>query len=688
MTRHAPPRAPGIALGLLLATVPLAHPPALAQSAPAVRMQNVDLRAFIQDVSRATGTTFIIDPQVQGSVDIHRDAAMTDEDLIGVLLVVLRSNGLVAVPAGRATYRVVPDDTAAQQPGAALGFSTEVVRLQRLDARSAAETLKPLLGRGGVVMALPQGNQLLVADYTDNIRRVRQLIARIDSDSASLDTVTLRNTSAREMAATLREVFGIAGDGGSALSILPVESSNSLVIRGDTAMIRDVVKMALDLDARAQSSGDVAVVRLQHASADQLLTVLQQLIGQAPDGAAGATAEATRTAAPADTASAQIISPAGGKRPTIVRYPGSNSLIIHADPDTQRTLLDVIRQLDVRREQVLVEAIVVEISDDASRRLGTQLLLAGKNGSVPIAATQYSNSGVGIVPLAGAALAGRSSSDDDGEDTVAELAREAAARSLLGLSGGLFGLARESGDNVFGLIIEAVQSDTSSNLLSTPSILTLDNEEARILVGQEVPLTTGEALSSNYDNAFRTIQREDVGVQLTVRPQINSGGGITLQIKQEVSGVAGPVSSDYQELILNKREIQTNVVVDDGAIVVLGGLLDHNDRHTVEKVPLLGDIPVIGALFRSRARSGAKTNLMVFLRPTILRGAEDARRITGQRYGYVRDQQLGPRSPEAALDRLVREYLQTTPPDALPPSVPAPASIPAPLPPAAESAQP
>lgn len=654
---------------------------ALAQTADAsaaMRMQNVDIRAFIQDVARATGTTFIVDPRVQGSVDIHREQAMDNQDLIGVLLAVLRGNGLVAVPAGRATYRIVPDDIAAQQPGSlggsGFGFATEVFTLQRLDARAAAETLKPLLGRGGVVMALPQGNRLLVADYADNIRRVRGLVERIDRDSGSIDTVTLRNTSAREMASTLAGIFGIAGsDPGSALSILPVDSSNSLVVRGDASLVRQVAQMALDLDGRAERHGDVVVVKLQHASADQLLPVLQQLIGQSPDGASGNGALQATSAV--DVANAQVIAPAGGKRPTIVRYPGSNSLVIHADPDTQRTLLEVIRQLDERREQVLVEAIVVEISDDAARKLGVQLLLAGKDGNVPIAATQFSNADVGILPLAGAALAGRRNGDED--DKIAELAREAAARSLFGLSGSLFGIAGQRGDNLFGMIISAVQSDTGSNLLSTPSILTLDNEEARILVGQEVPLTTGEALSGNFDNAFRTIQREDVGVQLTVRPQINAGGGITLRIKQEVSAVAGPVSSDYQELILNKREIETNVVVDDGAMVVLGGLLDQSDRNTLQKVPLLGDIPGIGALFRSRSRAGNKTNLMVFLRPTIVRGAEDAQRETARRYNYIRDRQLRDGRAEAALDALVRDYMMTTPP-----TMPLPGSVP---PPAADS---
>jgi len=675
-----------IAAGALVFPVPPA--PAQAASAPALRMQNVELSAFIQDVARATGTTFIVDPRVQGTVTVTRGDAMSNEDLMGVLLAVLRGNGLIAVPAGPATYRVVPDDTAAQQPGTPLGFATRVFPLQRIDARAAAETLKPLVGRGGVVVALPQGNQLLVADYADNLQRIFGLVERIDRDSASIDTVALRNTSARELAATLAGLYGGTTDRSAAapLSVVPVESSNSLLLRGNPALVQRAAQLAMELDARAERSGDVAVVRLQHASAEQLLPVLQQLIGQAPDPVAAASgADAARIpSAPAgaatDAASTQIIAPASGKRPVIVRYPGANSLIVHADPDTQRVLLDVIRQLDVRREQVLVEALVVEISDEAARKLGTQLLLAGKDGRVPIGLTQFSNGGPGIASLAGGALAGRSGEDGD---EAADLARRTAAQALLGLSGGLIGLADERDDRLFGLIINVVKSDTGSSLLSTPSILTLDNEEARIMVGQEVPITTGEVLSTNNDNPFRTIDRQDVGIQLTVRPQINSGGGITLAIKQEVSSVNGTVSSSSDELVLNKREVETNVVVDDGAIVALGGLLDQSQEARTEKIPLLGDIPVVGALFRSRSRSRSKTNLMVFLRPTIVRNAADAQRHTAARYGYLREQQLrGDPTALAELDAVVRDYLRANPPVA-PVAAPAPAPAKAPVQPGA-----
>ena len=684
-------RIPACLLAISLALHPVqplsAQAPSKDGSEPiAFDMREADIRAFIHEVSRATGTRFVVDPRVQGTVTYASDQAMSQTELLGVLLTVLRGNGLIAVPAGAGTYRVVPDDTAAQQPGSAgggmLGFHTEVIGLHRVDARIAAETIKPLVGRGGLVMPTPQGNSLLVADYADNLRRIRALIAQIDSDRASIDTVTLRNSSAREIAATVGSLFGVAGaeSGNATLSILPVPSSNSVVVRGDPTVVQRVVQMVLELDRRAESTGDVRVVRLQHASAEQLLPVLQQLVGQPAAGEPGNAAGAEATPAVAasmpavEPSQVQVIATASGRRPTIVRAPGQNALIINADPEMQRTLLEVIRELDARRQQVLVEAIVVEISDQAARELGAQIALANRDGA-PFGVTQFRRTGTpGITELAGAALL---KDDPDDDSDLADTARRAALQSLLGLGGGLAGIAGSAGDTLFGLIINAVKSDTGSNLLSTPSIMTLDNEAARILVGQEVPITTGEVLGDSNSNPFRTIERQNVGIQLEVTPQINAGGGITLQLRQEVSSIAGPVSSDFEELILNKREVETRVLVDDGAIVVIGGLLDQAERSSVDKVPLLGDIPILGSLFRSTARSKDKTNLMIFLRPTVIGSSADAQRATAPRYDYMRDAQLqlddgklddGGRR-EAALDALVRDYLRTHPPVA-PPAAP------------------
>jgi general secretion pathway protein D len=421
-----------------------------------------------------------------------------------------------------------------------------------------------------------------------------------------------------------------------------------------------------------------------------LLPVLQTLLGQTPS-----VMQSTSTKRPgvrnspqpeAEAITTVATSGAGGafanKNAVVTRFEGANALVIAAPNDVQRMLGEVIRQLDTRRQQVLVEAIIVEISEGAAKQLGVQLLLSGLKGSnIPFAVTNYSNATPGILNVAGGALSGKVR--DDNPD-LANALQETAANAIAGATGGLAGFAAQSGNAIFGAIINAVKSDNKSNILSTPSIMTLDNQQARILVGQEIPITTGEALSNNFDNAFRTVQRQNVGITLEVKPQINSGGAIKLDLRQEVSSIAGPVSKDFSDLILNKREIETTITVDDGEIVGIGGLLDDNERKTIEKIPFLGDLPVLGNLFKSKSKSRSKTNLMVFIRPTILRSAAEAREMTERRYGYIRNQQEPNATGDTSLDELVREYMGGVPPipskpgDVVVPPAPVPAPLPAP----------
>jgi general secretion pathway protein D len=639
-----------------------------------LNLRDADIRIFIQDVARATGQTFVIDPRVQGKVSVASQEPLSRSELFEVMLSTLRANGLVAIPTGAGGYRIAPEEGAASQPGSAgggLGFATQVFRLRTLEAAAAAETLKPLVGRQGVILPSRRGNLLVVADYADNLRRIRTLLSQIDQDSSVTETITLRSSSAREMGEVVNDLLKAPGDPAGArngvVSVVVVASSNSLILRGEAATIRPLLNTIADLDRRAESSSDIRVIQLQHANADQLLPVLQQLVGQTvtapaatPSSGAGGGAQQS---APTPAAAAFG---GGAARANIARYAGANAIVIAADPDTQRTLAEVIRQLDTRRQQVLVEAIVVEVSDDTAKRLGVQFALAGTNGSsIPFMATNYSNSAPNLMAITGAIAAQENLPEDS--STLA-LLRDTAIQSLLGANGIITGGGgRINDDALFGFIVNAVKSDTASNLLSTPSILTQDNQEARILVGQEVPITTGEVLGDANSNPFRTIQRQNVGVQLEVKPQINAGGAITLFLRQEVSAVAGPVSEDFNELILNKREIETTVSVDDGEIIVLGGLLDQNERVSVERIPGLGDIPGVGHLFRSTAREGGKTNLMVFIRPTIVRSAADARAITAPRYEYIRDQQaMRNKQGISELDQLVREYLRAAPPTEAP----------------------
>jgi general secretion pathway protein D len=668
---------------------PLTATPVMAQSGErqTLNVQGADIRAFIQDVARSTGRTFIVDPAVTGTVTVTSERALTRAQLFEVFLSTLRANGLVVTPTSSGAYRISPAQGAAQGPSTVGSerFSTEVFQLRNIDAASAAETIRPLVGAQGQVLANPGANSVVVADFADNLARIRSLVGRIDVDRTGFEVVTLQNSSAREIAAVLQSVLAPPGGqpGQGMVSVTPVESSNSIVLRGDPSAMARIRPLIEDLDRRAESADDVKVVFLQHANAEALLPVLQQIVGQqvtaasanaTPAASRGGSGEAPAAGIPA---AAPAAAPVPGQRATIARFPGANALVISASADTQRMLSEVIRQLDQRRQQVLIEAIVVELSDNAVRELGVQWLLAGEDGN-PIGLTNYSNSAVPLLPIAGGAAAGQLDEDDPLREQLQNLALD----TLLGANGFVGGGGGRIGNGLFGFIINAAKNDAGSNLLQTPSLMTLDNEEATILVGQEVPITTGETLLDGNSNPFRTTERQDIGVKLIVRPQINAGGSITLFLRQEVSSINGVLTNSASDLVLNKRELETTLVVDDGDIAVAGGLLDQNDRLSVDKVPGLGDIPYVGALFRSTSHQRGRTNLMVFIRPTIIRNPADAQTLAADRWGYMRQQQLNANpGVEPSLDEMLRDYMRTQPPAAPGATAPVGEVVISPLPP-------
>jgi len=670
-----------------------------------INMRDVDVRAFANDAAKVTGRTMIVDGRVNQKVSVASQRPLSRSEYFEVFLSTLRANGLVAIPI-QGGYRIQPIEGAATQPTRVTRnsrsnnqFVTEIVRLRNLDAPGALETVRPLISPQGSVTANKNANSLVIVDFADNIRRIRQLLGSIESSSSAVagpdtQTVYLKNAGPREIAQSLSQL-GAAGESGVSVSAL--DSASAILLRGNPAAVARFARLVRELDSRAEAGTEIRVYWLEHADAEQLLPVLQQLVGQpvsepssAPDFVKSQQGEGTGagSTSPGQPPVAQASANSGTgivrRGPAVVaRYTGTNAIIIAANADAQRQLGEVIRQLDTRREQVLVEAIIVEIGDDAAKKLGVQFLLAGKNA--PFLATNYSNAEPSIATVAGAIanyrLGRQTSTSADGNITttfdspLGSGVTDAAVQSVLAATGGFGGgLVKLAGSTLFGAIINAVKSDTASNILSTPSIMTLDNQEAKMLVGQEVPVTTGEKLSSNFDNAFRTVERQNVGVQLDVKPQVNSSGSIKLFIRQEVSSIAGPVSSRSTDLVLNKREFKTVLTVDDGDILAIGGLIDENERRTLEKVPLLGDIPVVGQLFRSRSRTKSKTNLMVFIRPTIIRSREDARALTAQRYGYIRNEQVK-RNPdeEPSLDSLVRDYMGAVPPA---PALPAPVAPP------------
>ena len=705
-----------------LATALAAMALALPQVATAQYVLNVrdaDVRAFVADAAEVTGRTFIVDGRVQGKVSVVSDRPLSRSEYFEVFLSTLRANGLVAVPSGNGAFRIQPAEGAATQPsrvgskGAARNqMVTEVIRLRSIDAAQAVETLRPLVSREGSLTANRAGRSLVLVDYADNVRRIRELLAQIDRVNVdSTQSVALDHAGAREIAAALNELIPAAAEGGQALaSIVAVDSSNTLLLRGDPGTISRLAGIARQLDASAARGSEIKVVWLDYADAAQMVPMLERLVGGQGGGevasgspapislggtgrssssgsnsnGSGAAGSSTVTATTGGGASANVgsglgngsIQLAGGRGTAVItRYPGANAVVISAPLAVQRRLTEVIRQLDQRQDQVLVEAIIVEVSDNVAKQLGVQFLFGGKN--VPFAVTNFSNIVPNIIDLAGGLLARKVDQNTTvingnivttGTNSAAgDLLRQNAITALGQAQGGYTGGYTTIGQNAaLGVLINAVQADSNSNILSTPHITTNNNIPASILFGQEIPVSTGEALSNNFDNAFRTIQRQNVGIELDVTPQINADNDVRLDLRQEVSSIVGPVSDKFNELIINKREIKTTITVASGEIAVLGGLLDDNERRTIQKIPLLGDIPILGELFKSRGKSRVKTNLMIFIRPTILRSQADREATTARRYGIIREaqRQFDPKV-EPAIDQLVIDYLGTTPPAAV-----------------------
>ena len=589
-------------------------------------LDDVDITALIDDVSIITGYTFILHPDVSRTrVTVLSQAPMTTDEVFQVFLSTLRVHGFAAIPAGKGVYRVVPEQLAVGEAGVSNAgpntFITQVFSLDSFGAVEAAQMVKPLVDPQGQVVANARSNSVVVVDYASNMPRIRDIIQSIDQDDRTeVRTVALKSVPSREMAQLLTDLLGTRnGNPVDNFEITSSPTSNSVVIRGDGPMVARAIKIATELDAAEPTRDNLRVIQLNNSKAEEIVPILEKLASTMAD-----------QRGPAENAAPQA---------TIAHHPETNSLIISATPDTLMSMERVVEALDKRRAQVLVEAIIVEMSDDTARELGVQFLLAGTgSSSTPLVGTNFSRSAPNMLALAGALI------NDDifggGNDGGGNPFRDAALSSLLGVNGTLLGIGGQSGDTLFGAIINAVEEDTSSRVLSKPFNMTLDNGTSSLLVGQNVPLTSGEVLGSDNSNPFRTVQREEVGVKLEVTPRISSDDTIRLDIFQEVSSVFGQVGSVSPDLILNTRNISTSVLADNGEIIVLGGLIEQTESTQNSKVPFLGDIPIAGNLFKSEGRGGTRTNLMVFIKPTIVRNREDAARVTSRSYNYIRAQEL------------------------------------------------
>ena len=586
---------------------PLALPGIAAAQSHQITMQQADIRAFIDDVSMVTGKTFIVDPRVQGKVTISSDETLSKGDVFAVFKDVMRVHGYTLTRTPTGEYRVTLLQGAAQDApftsanGINGQMATAVIKLNYEDAAAVAKLIKPVLHSQGIVSAASGGNIIVVTDFPENLRKAREIISAMDTDGRVIETVRLNNLTAIDAEDALKALAGAR----PSYNAVAVPGSNSLLLEGEASELARLKTVLLQMDAGGASPrGAVSVIGLRFADGGELIEVLDAILpAYARDG-----------------------QPA----PTVAYDSGSNSLIISAAGDTQQALESIIRRLDVRSPQVLVEAIIVEISDDAAEELGVQFAIGGVDGSaIPFIGTNFSRSAPDILSLTGA-LAG----DDLGVDSTSTL-ETAAVNSLIGLDGAFAGGAGRSGNTLFSAILTAVESDTNSNVLSTPFVTTMDNVPATFLVGQEIPVATSSSLTDT-STPFTTFERIPVGIQLDVLPQISEGDVVRLEIKQEVSSIAGALSTLTSDFVTNTREITTTVLANDGEVIVLGGLIQDNEEINSSKVPILGDAPIIGGLFRSKGKSRVKTNLMVFLRPTIIRNSQDADKATNQRLEYMR----------------------------------------------------
>jgi len=479
-------------------------------------------------------------------------------------------------------------------------MATAIIKLREADAAEAARLIKPVMHSQGQVTANPNGRVLVVTDFPENLRKAREIATAMESAGTQREIIQLTQLSVVDAQDALTQL----GGQNAPYKIVAMPGTNSLLIEASPEEMTRLRALLSTMDRGSVTPrGAVSVVPLRFANGADLLELIGGLL---PSYAA-----------------------ADRPQPTVGYDIGSNTLVISADGETQAELSGLIRRLDVRRPQVLVEALIVDISDVAARELGVQFALGDTSGStVPLISTNYTRSAPNLLTLAGALGA-------TGQ-TVDDATQAAALNTLTGLGGGTIGIGGRSGDVLFGAILNAVETDDDSNVLSTPFVTTLDNQPATFLVGQEIPITTGETLGATNVNPFRTFERKEVGVQLDVTPQISDGDVIRLEINQEVSSIAGVLTSTAGDFVTNKRQIETTVLANDGEIIVLGGLLQDDEQIDIEKVPVLGDIPLIGRAFRSEGRNRSKSTLMVFLRPTIIRNAEDARPLTQSRLDRMR----------------------------------------------------
>ena len=593
-----------------------------------LNLKNADIREVVTQISAITGKSFIIDPRVKGNVTVVSNTKMDSDTTYELFLSVLRVHGYAAVPSGN-VIRIV-QQVLAKQSGNPGDFSdntsseelvTQVISVRNTASAELVKILRPLIPQYGHIAGLTSPNALIISDHASNIARLAEIVNRIDvAESSTTEIVQLKEAWVEDMVALLEQLapeqIGKGAKGPNKITLVASERTNSIVIKGDPGSISRVVALIQQLDIPANRAGTIQVVRLAHSDAAELAAILKELISQ--NGKGDKPGQDIATSIQADEA--------------------LNALVIKADPSTMAELKDIIAKLDVRRLQVLIEAVIVEVTTTFNRKLGTEFSVVDAGSNVPLISTTNTNISNLVNSIATAAAGG--------------------ATALPSLDSNVVGAGRlsETGSN-FALLISALATNNNVDLLSTPSITTMDNEEAKIFVGQNVPFRTGSTTtgSNGTTNPFTTIQRQEVGLTLDVTPHVHDGSLIRLEISQEVSEVVENQnigSAGSADLITSTSTIDTTVLADNNEIIILGGLIRNNTTGTENKVPFLGDIPVLGRLFKSTSTGTEKKNLMIFLRPTVLNSVEKVKEVTARKYSGVWEVEIEGTEPRGSLSDL------------------------------------
>jgi general secretion pathway protein D len=594
-----------------------------------VNLKDTDIQEFIKFVADVTGTTMVVDPNVKGKVRVISSKPVSQAELYDLFLSILDVQGYTAVRSGQ-VIRIVPSKDARSSPvpimedQAAVGndeYVTQVIRLDNISAAKLIPVLRPLVPQQAHMAAYAPSNAIIISDIRSNIGRIVDIIERMDRSAIqTTEIIRLKYGVAEDVVSMLNTLEkSRQGEGAEAdkeAVLVADKRTNSVVVTADELSVDRIRKLVAYLDTPLEQSGNVRVIYLEYADATEIaevLTRVMQNISRLEEGGSNKRA--------------------GSGESTIEADEGTNSLIITADTDEMAALEAVIARLDIRRAQVLIEAIIVEVTVLEGQELGLQWLFANDNGAYGSNITTNEARRNSLSQLGGALV------PDDGSENIGT--REVAA-SLATIPGTTLGWGMVDESLTMTVILNALESQGNTNILSTPSLLTLDNEEAFITVGQQVPFVTGSYTSTGVGNGasnpFQTIERQSVGVTLKVTPQINEGDAVVMDITQEVSSL-GPalIASD---IITNERKIETMVLANDGNIVVLGGLVEDKVTDSSEGVPVLSSIPLLGRLFRSDAVEVTKQNLLVFIRPTIIRNDEDLAGATAEKYRFIRDQQM------------------------------------------------